>query len=199
MSRLGTPLIVLLSITAAYGADKRESRFVVPKASEMPGSQKVSGVTIGVRAFVSEQEAKQVFGKLNPYRYRVLPVLLVMENESGKAIRLDNMKVQLQTSHGSVHSVPADEVPYLRGPERPQVKVHPIPRISGPKKNPLAAPEIQERAFVAKMLPPGDSASGFVYFDAEFRGKGVVLVTGLAEAATGQELFYFEIPLEASN
>jgi hypothetical protein len=188
-----------MSIAAASGADKREPRFTPPKASELPGNQKVSGVTIGARAFVSEEEAKQVFGKVNPYRYRVLPVLLVIENESGKAIRLENMKVELQTSQGSVRSVPADEVPYLRGPERPQVKVHPIPRISGPRKNPLAAPEIQERAFVAKMLPPGDSASGFVYFDAELRGKGVILVSGLSEAATGQELFYFEIPLQASH
>lgn len=199
MNRMGKSIVLLLSIMAAFGADKKGDRFTVPRAEEMSGHQQVQGLTVAAQAYTSEAATKQVFGKLNPNRFRVLPVLLVFQNDTGKAIRLERMQVEYQTSYGSAEAVPPGDVPFLRGPDRPKVKVQPIPRISGPKKNPLAAPEIQERAFVAKMLPPNDSAGGFVYFDAEYRGQAKLLITGLTEAATGQELFFFEVPISESR
>jgi hypothetical protein len=63
------------------------------------------------------------------------------------------------------------------------------------KKNPLDAWEIEGRAFAAKMLPPGQSASGFFYFRTGLQHGATIYLNGLTEAATGKELFYFEIPL----
>ena len=64
------------------------------------------------------------------------------------------------------------------------------------KKNPLAAWEIEGRAFAAKMLPSGQSASGFFYFQTGHRSGSTLYVTGIREASTGKELFYFEVPLD---
>jgi len=61
----------------------------------------------------------------------------------------------------------------------------------------LLNPVIGERAFAARMLPPGDSASGFVYFQTGHRNGSRLYLTGLRDAATNTELFYFEIPLES--
>ena len=46
------------------------------------------------------------------------------------------------------------------------------------------------------MLPPGDTASGFFYFHTASHAGSILYVTGIEEAATGQELFFFEIPLD---
>ena len=73
---------------------------------------------------------------------------------------------------------------------------YPIPRIGGKKKNPLDAAEVHGRSFAVEMLPPHDSASGFFYFNTVSYDEAVLYITGIVEAATGQELFYFEIPLE---
>jgi hypothetical protein len=68
------------------------------------------------------------------------------------------------------------------------------------KKNPLAATEIDERGFAARMLPPGESAYGFLYFQTSHRSGAKLFIDGLTDAATGQEFFYFELPLtEASR
>jgi hypothetical protein len=52
-----------------------------------------------------------------------------------------------------------------------------------------------ERAFVAKMIPPGDSAYGFFYYQTGHRRGSQLYIRGLREAQTGNELFFFEIPM----
>ena len=64
------------------------------------------------------------------------------------------------------------------------------------KKNPLDAWEIEGRAMSAKMLPPGQSASGFYYFQTILQPGATVYLNGLYEAASGNEIFYFELPLK---
>jgi hypothetical protein len=44
------------------------------------------------------------------------------------------------------------------------------------------------------MLPPGESANGFFYFQAIHEPGAMLYITGIRNAATGQELFYFEVP-----
>jgi hypothetical protein len=64
-------------------------------------------------------------------------------------------------------------------------------------KNPLDAQEIQDRAFAAPVLPPGETVWGFFYFQARYRENGILYITGLTEAATGNELFFMEVPVSA--
>ena len=68
--------------------------------------------------------------------------------------------------------------------------------IWGSKKNPLDEWEIEGRAFSAKVIPPGQSASGLLYFRTpETSAAASVYISGLANAVTGKQLYYFEIPL----
>jgi hypothetical protein len=70
----------------------------------------------------------------------------------------------------------------------------------GGSKNPLAEWEVEGRAFAAKMIPPGQAASGFVYFQAPLNSDAAsVYISGLENAVTGKELFYFEIPLSGKQ
>ncbi len=65
-----------------------------------------------------------------------------------------------------------------------------------PPKNPLAEWEIEGRAFAAKMIPAGQSASGFVYFQAKLISAAAsVYISGLTNPVTGKEMYYFEIPM----
>jgi hypothetical protein len=64
------------------------------------------------------------------------------------------------------------------------------------KKNPLDAWEIEGRAFAAQMLPAGQSASGFFYFQTELQPGATLYISGMRQASTGKELFYFETPLQ---
>ena len=64
------------------------------------------------------------------------------------------------------------------------------------KKNPLDEWAIEGRALTAPMLPPGQSASGFFYFQTGMQHTATIYLSGLYEAGTGREIFYFELPLD---
>ncbi len=184
-----------MSIAAAFAADKDRAAFRPPPATGLDHRQTNGQVTIGVDAYVAPDKVKTAFGKLDPYQYGILPVLAVIQNDSGQAIRLDKLKAVYAGPNGDrVDATPAKDVRYLRGPNRPGVIPGPISKISS-KKNPLDAWEIEGRAFAAQMLPASQSASGFFYFQTGLQRGATIYLNGLTEAATGKELFYFEIPL----
>jgi len=163
-------------------------------------SQTTAGVTVGAKAFDSATLVKDAFGKLDPVKYGVLPVYVVIENKSDKTVRLSALTATyIDLDKERVDATPASEVRYAgSGPSKPNINPSPLPypRKVKVKKGPLSDKIIEERAFAAKILPPGDSARGFLYFQAVHRGGATLYVAGLVDAATNKDLFYFEIPLE---
>jgi hypothetical protein len=201
--RKSLPLLlgVIVGVTVlsldALAVDKDKIKFAPPELESLETKLNVSDVTIGVKPFDRETLAESAFGKVNPYEHGILPILLIVKNNSKQAIRLDTMKVEYHDrDKRRIESIAAAEVPYTRAPDRPTFGGPQIPGLSRRKKNPLAAPEIELRAFAAKMLPPGESAHGFVYFRTGHRSGSNLYVTGLREAGSGKELFFFEIPLD---
>src|SRR6516162_10501520 len=81
-------LIVLLSITA-MAADKEKAPFTSAEASSYPGHQTLDKITIAAVPFTTEEQAASAFGKANPYKYGILPVLVILQNDTGKALKLD--------------------------------------------------------------------------------------------------------------
>jgi hypothetical protein len=197
-------LALLMSIATVAGldkapaADKDRPKFELAPAASYASHQTSEKVTIGAAPYDTPEKAKSAFGKLNPYQYGILPVLVVIQNDSGQALRADRIRVDFVGPDGHhVDATPPEDVRYLRGPRKPDVVPSPVPtggpRISH-KKNPLDAWEIEGRAFSAKMIPPGQSAGGFFYFQTGQRPGARLYVTGLAEASSGRELLYFEFP-----
>ena len=189
-------LALVLSITAAFAADKEP--FKAAPASSYPHRQTNDAITVAVDPYVSGDKVKAAFGKVDPYEYGVLPVLVVIQNDGKEAIRLDRMKVEyVGPRNQRVEPTPPKEVRYAHGPQRPSVAAGPGGRVAiKSKKNPLDAWEIDGRGFAAQMLPAGQAASGFFYFQAELQPGATIYVSGIREASTGKELFYFEAPLQ---
>ncbi len=177
-------------------ADK--PNFQAKPIAEYSNKQTSDGVTMAAEAFTTDDQAKTAFGKVNPWRYNILPVLVVIRNDSPNAIRVDKMHFEYELpDHSRASTLAASDVKYSQGPGKPKVSVGPLGGVKVARgKSPLDVPEIEIRAFAAKMIPPGDTASGFVYFETDVTSAGASLyVTGLTNAATGKDLYYFEIPL----
>ena len=196
-----------MSIAAAIGADKAAAaekehpKFELAPAASYPSHQTSEKVTIGASVYDTPEKAKAAFGKVNPYVYGIMPVLVVIQNDSGQTIRVDRMRVDYVAADGShIDATPATDVRYLKGPANPQVAPSPIPTIGsriGRHKNPLDAWEIEGRAFSAKVIPAGESAGGFFYFQTGDRTKARLYITGIDDAGSGRELLYFEFPLKS--
>jgi len=190
-------LLLFLSITAAFAADK-ETPFRPAAAGSYEHKQSNAQVTIGVDTYHTPDKAKIAFGKVNPYEYGVLPVLVVIQNDGAETIRLDRIKAEyVGPNRERVEATPANQVKFLKPPEKPNAIPGPMGQIKAlkGKKNPLAEWEIEGRALSAQLLPPGQTASGFLYFQTGLQGGSTLYLNGLEEAKSGKELLFFEIPL----
>ncbi len=195
-------LILFLSITAVNAADKDKDkeRFAPGPASSYPARQTNSKVTVAVEPYDTEAKARPAFGKMNPYELGILPVLVVIQNDTGQALDMRQIRVEyMSTDRQRIEATPAKDVRFVNGPRRndvPPARRVPLPIPTKAKKNKLDSWEIEGLAFAAKMLPAGESAHGFFYFQTRHRVGSTLYLTGLREAASGKELFYFEIPMQ---
>lgn len=190
--------IAVLSIGVSAGADKDKSRFAPKPASSYPGHQTANGITIAAVPYTREDEVKSAFGKVNPYKYGILPVLLVIQNDSGKAVRLDLHTELVDLQNNRTDPMRAKDVTLWDGARNRDYRLptpSPIP-LPHHNKGPLDTWEIEGRAFTAKLIPIGESVFGFLYFDITLRPGAYVYVNGLADAASGKEFLFFEVPFE---
>jgi hypothetical protein len=178
------------------GTSAEDKGFRVGPASEY-AHQTSEQVTIGAKSYDTEELTAEAFGKkMDLLKYGVLPVLVVIENKRKNTLDLRNVEVNLVAADGR-HAGPVspEDIPFL-GKRAKTPTMNPIPNPLPKKKNPLNAPQIVERAFAAKMLPPGDSTSGFFYFEAKPEPGDKLYMNGLRDTPSGQEILYFEFGLD---
>ena len=195
-TRLVTSSIAFIAALGAIAAARSSADFKAGRAAEY-AHQSSDQVTIGAKAYDKPELIAQAFGKKTDLlKYGVLPVLVVIENDRSKTLDLRDMEVNLVAADGRhAPAVNPEDIPFLGNPRRGQGTQVPMPVPLPRKRNPLTGPEIVSRAFAAKMLPPGDSASGFFYFEAKPERGDKLYLNGLRETPSGQDILYFEFPL----
>ncbi len=195
-------LMVLLSIAAASAADK-DKPFKPGPASSYPNHQTMDKITIAAIPYVTEEQEKSAFGKAEPYKHGVLPVLVVMQNDTGKTLRLDLRAEYVDPGGRHVEATPPSDVIYIdsnvKRPKMPGTSPYPNPFPRKPKGGPLNTWEIEGRAFAPKLLPPGENAYGFFYFQTQNIPGSKLYLTGIKDAQSGKDYFYFEVPFEAEK
>src|SRR4051812_35040877 len=108
-------LIVLLSIAAIAAPDKDKTAFSPGPATSYPGHQTLENITIAAVPYTTEEQAASAFGKVNPYKYGILPVLVIVENGTGKALRL-NLEAQfVDPQNRHLDAMPASDVVLFNG------------------------------------------------------------------------------------
>src|SRR5580692_2469469 len=195
MKALSICLILFMAAAVAW-ADKNDTKFSPGPVSSYPNQQTNDKVTLAAAVYNTEELAHTAFGKLDPNRYGVLPVLVIIQNDTDQALKLDHLDVEYTGVDGRrVEATPANEVQTLGGTERPNIQTttNPLPRLHK-HKNPLDVWEIDGRSFAAKLLPPHESANGFFYFQTTHLPGSKFYLIGIEAAATGQEVLYFEFP-----
>ena len=192
--------MVLLSIPATWAVDKDNGKFKPGVASSYKGAQTLEGITIAAVPYITAQQSASAFGKVHPYEHGILPVLVLIENKTGKTVRADLNAEFVDLSNRHAEAVPPQDVMYMgankKPPTIPGTGPSPIPLPRRNKKGPLNTYEIEGRAFVAKLIPAGEAVHGFVYFQTSFKEGSKLYVSGLKDPSTGKDYFYFEVPIE---
>jgi hypothetical protein len=192
----------LLSIAAWAGKN-----FVMPTAQPAKNypahdAHTDEGVTVGLDPYDMADKAEIFTVKYRDVGY--LPIFVVITNDGDQTISLHNMKAQLVTTDRTKIS-PADEDDLYRRLSHPTASTSPNPLPFPGKGKPKggvsskARDEIQNSMFMARAVEPHSTQSGVLFFDVSGISTPLAgahfYLTG-ARDAKGNELMYFEVPLE---
>lgn len=139
-------------------------------------------------------------------RYGFLPVFFIVTNDSDQPVSLSGMKGQLITvKRTKLYPATNDDLFRRMSNPRPKTGPSPLPiPIPGSKVkgavNSKTREEVERAQFVARAVEPHSTAAGFLFFDISDIASPVLAganfyLTGVRDAG-GNELMYFEIPLE---
>ena len=134
-----------------------------------------------------------------------LPIRLIVSNDGDSTVVLSNMKVELVTvKRVKIQPAAPDDI-YRRiskqgkRPDESRPLPLPIPRKVKPSVSKQAQDEIENSRFLARAVDAHSTQAGFLYFDVGGISNPMagahLYVTGVLDS-NGQELMYFEIPLE---
>lgn len=148
------------------------------------------GITIAAEAYDHEDKIKEAFGNYDLRGHDVLPIYVVFFNPTKDALRLDAMTVTLEHGRDKYQPMPAMDV------SRRLVTLKPIKGLKVSKgKGPVSS--VVDQELLVKMIPPGETIGGFLYFDKspEALYDTKLYLNNIHWASSGKELLYFEIPL----
>lgn len=202
MKALWISLILFMAVAPVLAQKKGDAKFSPGPASSYAAKQTNDQVTVAVTAYDTEELAHTAFGKLDPNLYGILPVLVIIQNDTDQVLKLDHMEVEYTSAENRhVDATPASDVQTLEGARRPapiggQPSPLPVPLPRRSHKSPLNTWEIEGYSFAAKLIPPHESAHGFFYFQTPHRPGAKFFLTGLKQAASGKDILFFDIPLD---
>jgi hypothetical protein len=193
-------VLVVSSVVCLAG-----KHFVMPAAQpakSYPAHDEHSGesVTLGLDPYDLPDKAS-IFS-VHYSDVGLMPIFVVITNDGDQTVALSGMKAELVTVNRT-KIPPATEDDIYRRIARPTGTISPNP-LPWPKKakesiSKDAMEEIQNTQFVAKAVEPHGTQSGFMFFDVSDISNPLAgahfYLTGVRDAK-GNELMYFEVPLE---
>jgi hypothetical protein len=199
-----TAVIAVLVLTATFCAAAKD--FVMPKAQPAKSypahdSHAAEAVTVALDPYDMADKA-DIFS-VHYSEEGLLPIFLVITNDGEQPVTLSGMKAQLVSVNRTKMS-PATVDDIYRRLSRPSTSTAPSPlpfprkRVKGTVGK-QALEEIQRAQFGARAVEPHTTQAGFLFFDVSGISTPLAgarfYLTGVRDGK-GDELMYFEIPLE---
>jgi len=199
--RFGVLVIGLFSLLAWAGKN-----FVMPQAKPAVtypahDAHNDEKVIIALDSYDTSDKANIFNVKYNEVGF--MPVFFVITNDGDEPISLNAMKAQLVTRDRTKIS-PADEDDLYRRLAHPTQSTSPLPlpyprtKIKG-RLDSKTQEELQNSRFAARAVEPHSTQSGFLFFDVSDISNplsGANFYLAGVHDSKGNELMYFEIPLE---
>jgi hypothetical protein len=198
-------LLALLMVAAAVGvAAKDFSRPPANPAASYPAhdEHKNEGVTVAADPYDMPDKAR-IFST-NYAANDLLPIFVVITNDGNEPVSLNDLKAELVTVNRSKIEACSEEDVFRRlsHPDASATPKYPLPIPRGkvkPAVKQKTRDEVEAAEFNARAVEPHSTQSGFLFFDVSGISNPLAgahfYVTGLRDAK-GDELMYFEIPME---
>ena len=172
------------------------------------------GLTIQVDPYLEPARAKERFGKANPLEAGILPLEVIMQNDTEQPIRvkLDAIQLEVRLRNGG-----RQDIDWLSAEETAVLIVHPNGNPSSPgqrrlpvplgipvgdKKTEKIAAALRPFTLDADIVPPMGKIQGFLYFnlgrDMELAPKSTLYVPDLVIVPSNKVMIFFDVPLSVA-
>jgi hypothetical protein len=183
-----------------------------PSSSERSLRQdRHEGLTVSADPYSSGDRAKQKFSKANPLAEGILPIEVILRNETTQAIRigLETIKLTVKPQEGKQQDIDAlsvDEVAaaiaHPGGVATPHARRLPIGIPSNnDKKTDKLLEILRPLSLDADVVPPMSEIHGFLFFDLNHQMSLVdsasLYIPDVTRIPSKQALIFFEVPLGA--
>lgn len=208
-------LVLLLALCAvsalALYASKEFEPPKVTRAATYPAHDAHPGEKLTIAADPYNTAQKASIFRLKYLDRGILPVNLIVTNEGGAPVSLTKMDVQLvsRERHAKLSPLDPDDIfrimAHAKRTDDVARTTNPLPfprthKVGGLKQE--DQDEVERSRFQARAVEPGNTQSGFVFFDVSGLDNplesGTLIVTGVHDNG-GNELMYFEIPLQSAH
>jgi hypothetical protein len=199
---------LLLFVFALTGLCVAGKEFVLPvphPAPTYPARDQHTDESVTVAVDPYDMPDKAAIFTTNYADEDMLPVYVIITNDSDDTITLSGMKAEFITASRTKIAPATQDDLYRRlsHPKGPKARLPiPIPIPTGRPKGTVstkAVDEMQRAQFSARAVEPHSTQAGFLFFDINGIENPLpgahFFLTGLRNAK-GDDLYYFEIPLE---
>jgi hypothetical protein len=203
--------VLMVAVVLAVLASAKDREFVMPKAFHAKtyparDAHEQEKFSIAADPYDTQDKILSVFS--TDYRAAgILPIHIIFSNDADEPVSIVDVHVRLVTRDRT--RIEPDEPQDIyrrisrqrkRGDEPGKVQIPiPLPKKAQRTVTRAAEEEITQSRMMARAIEPHSSRGGFYFFDVydiENPVAGARVVISGVQKANGQEMFYFEIPLE---
>ncbi|HUY80486.1 MAG TPA: hypothetical protein VMU92_02040 [Acidobacteriaceae bacterium] len=198
-------LALCLTATGVFASDHK---MPVPKdASTYPSYDSHSNEHVVIAAIPYDTKKMGKIFRVHYTENNFMPIYIVVTNNGDKTISLDQARIDFIDAAGD--RIPAAQpedverrMTHITGPGKMIPLPEPLPPIRRKPHSPdkKIEADFNQFEYSAITVPPHSTRAGFLFYDMQGLGhtplKGASLVLRDLRTASGQELFYFQIPLD---
>jgi hypothetical protein len=201
-------LAVLVSMLLVACASAFPQTNPAPATAADLSHDRHDGMDVSVDPYSNSERAKEKFGKANPLDAGILPVEVLIRNETDQAVRLklDTIQLSIQFPGGRRQDIDslspvevADLIAHPGGTPEPKARRLPVPLVSKDKKTQKLAEILQPLSLDSDVVPPKSTIHGFLFFnlsrDMSLVGSSSLYIPDALVIPTNQPMMFFEVPL----
>jgi hypothetical protein len=209
LSTLAAALVLLLAATA-----HAQSKPAAPPAQAQAdptadlARDTHDGLTVMANPVTDAAQSKAIFGKADPFPLGIMPVEVILKNDTQKPIRVDIDTIQLtvhpRTGRQDLDWLGADEVASLIAhpegvvPSQPR-RVAGIPLPSNDKKSEKYAAQLRPLTLDGEVVPPMGMLHGYLYFNVSREMKlaenATIYVPNVYSMPSNKPMMFYEAPI----
>jgi hypothetical protein len=212
------PLLWALCLTCSAACAQGNSKATPAPPAKAPAGMlphdRHDGLTILVDPYTDPARAKEKFGKADPLPAGILPLEVIMQNDTEQPIRvtLNTIQLEVRLRNGGRQDIDwltAEEAAVLivhpgGNPSTPGQRRMPVPLgiPVGDKKSEKIAAALRPLTLDADIVPPMGKIQGFLYFnlgrDMELAPKSTLYVPDLVIVPSNKVMIFFDVPLSTA-